>query len=213
MDDIHQTAADHTDYDRSVSLRDENPTGLESFDKWGDLILTIGPLRLLVSSVFLLKSCAFFERMLVPDAFLEGMNQPNTEKPPVIILEDGDPQAFRQMCKIVHFQQVEPPESVEELRSLADVADFYGCQQALAFHVRAWASSWSITTLTTRQLQDLLGVAFVFHLGDAFEVSSRNLAVTMTASELDSWDVHPMPPSLKSTCRRSIRLLVDRILT
>ncbi|RMZ82253.1 hypothetical protein DV738_g1778, partial [Chaetothyriales sp. CBS 135597] len=76
---------------------------LEKLDPQGDLILSVGPMQLLVSSRILVLSSPFFETLLRPGTFLEGTDPPNSQDPPVKTLDDKDPDSFRLMCRALHY--------------------------------------------------------------------------------------------------------------
>lgn len=185
-----------------------SPVHLEQLDPQGDLILAIGPLQLLVSSRVLVLSCQFFKTMLRPGAFLEGVDPPNSKNPPVKTLDEQDPETFLSVCKLLHYQQIDAPASVEQLTMMANTCNFYGCYAPLSPHVRMWLYSWDISVLTISKIQNLLWVAFVFHHGDAFERLSRRLAIVASEFELELWDAHPMPAVLKgqstNACYRTV---------
>ncbi|EXJ54293.1 hypothetical protein A1O7_09631 [Cladophialophora yegresii CBS 114405] len=173
----------------------------EEIDPRGDLILVVGPRRLLVSSKVLELSCPFFKTMLRSNAFHEGVEQPNIDKPPVKSLRDDHPDMFALICRVLHYLPVCPPASMEDYRALADLCDFYGCRWALSFHVRAWMEALTLSSLSTYQLQTSLWAAYVFHLVDLFGRVSVQLAEAMTPQEWRDWEVHPMPARLKDDMR------------
>lgn len=172
---------------------------IEQLDPKGDLVLAVGDVRLLVSSRVLELSCPFFEKMLQPHRFAEGSEQPSSEHPPTKELQEEHPQTLRLMCQLLHYIPVQPLKSTEDLILFANTCDLYGCVPALSFHVQAWIQSWNLITASNSQLQILLRVSFVFHLGIMFKRVSSRLAQTLTPGEWKAWVVHPMPDALKGT--------------
>jgi hypothetical protein len=170
---------------------------IEKLDPKGDLILAAGNVRLLVSSKVLQLSCHFFQTMLQPDRFIEGLEQPNSEQPPMKELQEEHPQFLKSICQALHHRPVQPVNSIEELHIFAEVCNFYGCTRAMSFQVQSWTERWDLSTLASSQLQTLLWVSFVFHLHSIFKQVSSRLAQSMTPAEWKAWDVHPMPGKLK----------------
>ena len=179
--------ADNVTHDLSPEL---SPVQLEQLDPRGDLILAMGPLQLLVSSRVLVLSSHFFETMLRPNSFMEGMDPPSFKIPRSRLSTN---KILRPFAAFASFSIG----SVERLTSLADTCNFYGCYAPLSSHARVWLYSWDFSVLRTMGIEKLLWVAFIFNNGDAFEQFSRRLAIVATAEELDLWDVHPIPAFLK----------------
>jgi hypothetical protein len=175
----------------------------EELDPKGDLVLVVQRRHLLVSSRVLELSCPFFKKMLQSNAFLEGVDQPNAEQPPTKRLREDHPDMFSLICRVVHYRPAHPPDSVDGYHLLADLCNFYGCSWALSFHVRAWLESWDLSNLSSKELQKMLWVSFVFHLCDKFQCVSLHLAEAFTVGEWKAWEVQPMPAQLKGTLRKS----------
>ncbi|KIW93268.1 uncharacterized protein Z519_05873 [Cladophialophora bantiana CBS 173.52] len=196
MDHIQE---EHADKDESScrSLMGEPADEMEALDPKGDVVLVVGRRHLLVSSRVLELSCPFFRKMLQSNAFMEGANQPNAERPPIKQLQEDHPDIFYLICVVLHYRPAHPPDSIDDYRILADLCNFYGCSRALSFHVRAWTDSLELSSLTVDALQSLLWVAFVFHLRNLFQRVSLYLAETLTTGTWKLWDVHPMPARLK----------------
>ncbi|RMD41888.1 hypothetical protein DV735_g3230, partial [Chaetothyriales sp. CBS 134920] len=183
----------------------------EELDPNGDLLLIAGPHRLLVSSKVLQLACPFFQTMLRSNAFLEGVEQPNAEKPPVKKLEEEHPDIFRLICRVLHYLPVEPPGSIDDFGSLADLCHLYGCPLALSFHVKSWMGAWDPTTLQAEDLQTMLWVAFSFHLDHQFQSISSHLAMCLTLRKWKLWEVHPMPAKLKEDMRDLVQRAKDNV--
>ncbi|RVX75974.1 hypothetical protein B0A52_00331 [Exophiala mesophila] len=185
--------------DESHLLGDKPLDEIEMLDLKGDLILAIGRRHLVVSSKVLTLSCPFFQTMLQSNAFVEGVDQPNANDPPIKEIREDHPDTFSLICRVLHYLPVDPPESIDDYRHLADLCDFYGCAKALSFHVRAWMDQWKLTIRSAPELQTLIWVAFVFGLHNLFPDISFQLALAMAPEEWDDWEVHPMPARLKGT--------------
>ena len=71
--------------------------------------------------------------MLESNAFLEGVDQPNTDKPPIKPVHEDHPDIFSLICRVLHYLPVRPPDSIDDYRVLANLCDFYGCGRALSF--------------------------------------------------------------------------------
>ena len=170
---------------------------LEKLDPKGDLILEFGQYRLLVSSKVLELSCPFFQKLLQPDVFLEGVEKPSQDEPPTKTIHEDQTEILYLICRILHYLPVERPESIIEYELLADLCNFYGCARAIAVHMQTWIKHWSLSKLNVTELQIFLWAAFVFQLRDDFEKITVELAAAMTTKEWKSWDVHPMPPRLR----------------
>jgi hypothetical protein len=198
MEDVNEPSADEPTASHDL-LSNEIEDALEELDPAGDLTLVVGRHRLLVSSRVLDLACPFFSKMLQPNSFLEGIDQPNADTPPTKIVQEDRADTFSLMCRVLHYHPVSPPATIEEYHSLADLSDFYGCGRALSFHMGAWMSVWKLSILSTVQLQTLLWVAYVFHLRDQFRGVSLHLAGTLKPAEWKTWEVHPMPRFLKGT--------------
>ncbi|ETI26855.1 hypothetical protein G647_10301 [Cladophialophora carrionii CBS 160.54] len=211
MESVPQDYADIEDVSRSLPADEplEGPT--EELDPRGDLVLVVGPRRLLVSSKVLELSCPFFKTMLRSNAFYEGVERPNADKPPVKNLRDDHPDIFSLICRVLHYRPVRPPASIEDYRVLADLCDFYGCRWPLSFHVRAWVEAWNLSNLSTEQLQTFLWAAYVFHLRDLFQRVSVRLAEVLTTDEWRAWEVHPMPARLKDDMRELCVRIKNRV--
>ena len=194
--DRNEPIPDGKHEDSRYSLKDDSG-GVEMIDPKGDLVLVVGQYQLLVCSRILELSCSFFKTMLRSNSFLEGDEQPNADLPPAKQLHDDHPDIFRLVCRILHYRQVHPPDSINDYGHLAEVADFYGCGWALSPQVRTWMESWTLSKLSTRELQILLRVSFVFHLRIHFLHVSLQLAEALTVRKWKEWEVHPMPQSLK----------------
>ncbi|RMZ74730.1 hypothetical protein DV737_g5798, partial [Chaetothyriales sp. CBS 132003] len=200
---------------REENDQTEKTAQLERLDPRGDLILAVGSHRLLVASRVLVLSSSFFERMLCPDAFAEGRIQPTQTDPPVKTLDDQDPDTFRFVCRVLHYHRVDPPKSVAQFTALADTCNFYGFFDALSFHLQVWLDPSNIPTSEHEDQKKLLWVAFVFRQNATFKGLSRRLAFGLTKAELSSWEVHPMPESLKddvSKMRASVRIKIERLV-
>lgn len=175
---------------------------VEQLDPKGDLVLLVGQRQLLVSSRVLMLACPFFEKMLESNRFQEGIIQPNTADPPTKQVREEKTAIFVLICRVLHYLPVDPPTSVDDLRSLADLCSFYGCGYALSFRVKAWVDSWVLPDFDTDRLQGLLWVAFVFHLRDTFRQVSIHLALALDAKAWKAWEVHPMPIHIKGMLSR-----------
>lgn len=186
-------------------LAEEGLDAKEELDPKGDLGLVVGRRYLLVSSRVLELSSPFFKKMLQSNAFLEGVDQPNVERPPTKRLHEDHPEMFSLICRVLHYRQVHPPDSVDNFHLLADLCNFYGCGWALSFHVRAWLESMVLTNLPTQELQKVLWVTFVFHLRDQFRGVSLHVAGALTIGDWKAWEVHPMPTRLKGmSCKTGL---------
>ncbi len=160
-------------------------------------MLDVQKCYLLVSSRVLELFCQFFKTMLRSNAFMEGIEQPNVQHPPVKQVHEDHLDIFLLICRVLHYLPVRPPDCVEDYHLLADLCNFYGCSWALSFHVRAWMERWNFSNLPIDQLQTFLWVTFVFHLREKFQEVSLELAKAFTLQDWKAWDVHPMPLQLK----------------
>src|SRR4051794_37120498 len=97
----------------------------EQLDPKGDVVLVVGRRRLLVSSRVLELSCPFFKKMLQSNTFVEGVEQPNAEKPPVKQLQEDHPDTFYMICLVLHYLPAHPPVSIDDYHYLADLCTFY----------------------------------------------------------------------------------------
>ncbi|KEF55287.1 uncharacterized protein A1O9_08941 [Exophiala aquamarina CBS 119918] len=179
----------------------------EDLDPRGDLILVVGQRELLVSSRVLELSCLFFEKLLQCNAFSEGVEQPNRKQPPVKTIHEEHSETFIKICEIVHYRPVQPPESIDDYRLVADLCNFYGCSLPVSVHVRAWLDAWEYSALSSNDLQTLLWVTYVFHLRDQFQQVSLHLAKALSTSEWRAWEVHPMPAQLKDDMREQCQMI------
>lgn len=170
-----------------------------SLDPRGDLKLRNGTFLFLVSSNVLMLSSRYFEKMLQKDKFAEGLAQPQGENPPTKMLADEDPASFGTMCKLLHFQEVSPPESVKELSNLADVCDYYGTERAISVHIRAWIHPFEQPQcqLSIEELQKLLLVAYTFHLEHSFETFSVRLATMLDLKSVKALDLGRLPGTVQ----------------
>lgn len=86
---------------------------------------------------------------------------------------------------------------MEQLGSLADICDYYESQRALSYHAAVWIFEWNLSRIAVHHLRRLLWVAYVFDMNNAFEKVCGGLATALTANEVESLDMHPMPDELK----------------
>ncbi|KAJ9664176.1 hypothetical protein H2198_000394 [Neophaeococcomyces mojaviensis] len=193
----HQTELSTTGI--RYDLDDGSAPALEVLDPRGDLKLRNGNLLFQVSSNVLMLSSSYFRKMLQKDAFIEGTKQPNPTDPPTKVLNDDDPASFGLMCKLLHYQDVSLPKSVQQTGSFASVCDYYGTERALSVHVSAWSRAFvqPDSQLTTQDLEELLWIAYVFSLEEAFSVFSVRLAIGLDAKSVKTLELRSMPDTLE----------------
>jgi hypothetical protein len=97
---------------------------MEQLDPKGDIVLVVGRRHLFVSSRVLELSCLFFQKMLQPNTFVEGAEQPNAEQPPTKQLQEDHPDTFYLICLVLHYLPAHPPDSIADYHSLADFMQF-----------------------------------------------------------------------------------------
>lgn len=211
-DNLQETAQDKLRADGGTDNDgDTVEPELVVLDPRGDLVLSNGPLKCLVSSSILSLSSGLFRVMLKADRFAEGSDKPCPDNPPTIALRDEDWEAFRLMCMILHYQEVGSLEDTEEVGRLADICNFYQTERALATRIEVWMMRIEFHQLGTASLRRLLWVAYVFGLQNAFEKVSGSLAVALEAEEIESWDGHPMPAKIKGWIHDDLHGVVLRL--
>lgn len=198
--DAPTTVTSNTDADADADVAPTVSIATEKLDPKGDLILAFGQYRLLVSSRVMELSCPFFQKMLQPGVFLEGVEQPEPNEPPTKTIDEDQTELFYLICRVLHYLPVERPDNPHDYGRLADLCSFYGCARPLAFQAQAWIKQCELSTFAAGELQKLLWVAFVFQLRDEFQHISIQLAAALTTVEWKSWEVHPMPARLKGMC-------------
>src|SRR2546430_2046993 len=97
------------------------------------VVPVVGRRHLLVSSRVLELSSPFFKKMLQSNAFMEGADQPNAEKPPIKQLQENYPDIFYLICVVLQYLPAHPPDSIDDYRSLTDLCKFLRLQQGSVF--------------------------------------------------------------------------------
>jgi hypothetical protein len=140
-----------------------------------DIILEVGrpdgKTHLLVASCCLALASPVFNKML-DSQFREGVDNRSTPGRPFLIpLPEDDADALTLLCNVIHHRMddVARSPSLTCLKSLAIVCDKYDCASVFA----AWGELWLRTHIESstgaKNLNDLLFVAYVLDLPEAFE--------------------------------------------
>ncbi|KIW31444.1 uncharacterized protein PV07_03094 [Cladophialophora immunda] len=144
-------------------------------DPVGDLVIEIEDERLRISSKVLSLASPVFGAML-SSGFKEGSLQTVEDNPRIIPLPEDDLEAFKLICKIIHFQLDQIPQElkIDSLENLALVCDKYQCTVAMRHCAALWLQRISDTYLAAELNRQLL-VAYLLDLPTAFSDISWRL--------------------------------------
>lgn len=173
--------------------REEDKRSMIEIDPEGDLILKVGTddkqQSIRVSRSVLKLASPVFKAMLGPN-FAES-------DATVVDLPDDDPQAMRDLCKVVHLRTSElNMRDRSWVLGLAVVCDKYQCTQQCR-HVfdlvlgnyssdSLTGESWSdtVSSYTKLSLTDVVGIAYVLNDSKLFWKATRDAMSTVSAYEL-----------------------------
>ncbi|OAL20982.1 hypothetical protein AYO22_08402 [Fonsecaea multimorphosa] len=146
-----------------------------NIDPTGDLVIDIENERLRISSKVLSLASPVFGVML-SSGFKEGTPQSTDDSPRVIPLPEDDLEAFKLVCRVIHFQLDQIPQElkIDSLEKLALVCDKYQCTVAMRHCAALWLQSLSDTYLAVELNRQLL-VAYLLDLPTAFSDISWRL--------------------------------------
>ena len=178
---------------RISESEEHDPDSESQLDPQGNTVLRIGSETLRVSSDVLRLSCSSNTTIISPD------EKSRSDYSIVSTVKCSDVPSCVLMCRALHFHPVEPPRTIEDISSFADVCNRYAYARALSPLVHAWLSSWKLDKLELSDLNHLLWVAWVFRLTVAFSDVSLCLAIASTPDEIGNWDTRSISPSVKST--------------
>ncbi|EXJ71548.1 uncharacterized protein A1O5_05356 [Cladophialophora psammophila CBS 110553] len=144
-------------------------------DPDGDLIVEIEEQRLRISSKVISLASPVFCAML-RSGFKEGTSQATTSDPRIIPLPEDDLEAFKLVCRVIHFQLDQIPQElkIDALEKLALVCDKYQCTIAMRHCAALWLQRLSDTFLAAELNRQLL-VAYLLDLPTAFSDISWRL--------------------------------------
>ncbi|OAP54365.1 hypothetical protein AYL99_11466 [Fonsecaea erecta] len=166
-------------------------------DPVGDLVIEIDHERLRISSKVLSLASPVFNVML-RSGFKEGNVQTTDDSPRVIPLPEDDLEAFKLVCRVIHFQLDHIPQElkIESLEKLALVCDKYQCTVAMR-HCAALLLQRLSDTYVASELNRQLLVAFLLDLPTAFSDISWRLMQAQAGSfeALPGLTDHPTVPS------------------
>ncbi|KIW82528.1 hypothetical protein Z517_05555 [Fonsecaea pedrosoi CBS 271.37] len=181
-------------------------------DPIGDLVIEIENERLRTSSKVLSLASPVFAAMLRP-GFREGTVRNTEDNLRVVPLPDDDLDAFKLVCRVIHFQLDQIPQELEidSLEKLALVCDKYQCTVALRHCAALWLQSLS-DTYVAAQLNRQLLVAYLLDLPTAFS----DISWRLMQSQAGQFDVlpgltdHPTVPSSLLDVLNTRRIEINR---
>jgi hypothetical protein len=143
-----------------------------NFAPTADIILEVrcpnGKTHLAIASCCLAIASPVFNKML-SSQLKEGVGNRSTSGHPFLIpLPEDDAEALTLLCNAIHHRGIPRNPSLACLKSLAIVCDKYDCVSVFA----AWGELWLRTHIEStgaKNLNDLLFVAYVLDLPDAFQ--------------------------------------------